>query len=112
QLVEETFGHQAHYLAASSGGAIQGVLPFVSMKSRLFGQFLVSMPFSSYGGVLATTTEARNALLEEAAQFGQQTGARYVGMRQGGAGDVRWLDQTPKVTMVVELPYTVEGLWN
>ena len=112
QLVEETFGHQAHYLAASSGGAIQGVLPFVSMKSRLFGQFLVSMPFSSYGGVLATTTEARNALLEEAAQFAQQTGARYVEMRQGAACDVQWLDKTPKVTMVVELPGSVEELWN
>jgi FemAB-related protein (PEP-CTERM system-associated) len=112
QLVEETFGHQAHYLAASSGGAIQGVLPFVNMKSRLFGQFLVSMPFSSYGGVLAMTTEARNALLEEAARFAQQTGARYVEMRQGAACDVQWLDKTPKVTMVVELPGSVEELWN
>lgn len=112
QLVEETFGHQAHYLAAYSGGAIQGLLPFVSIKSRLFGQFLVSMPFSSYGGVLATTAEARNALLEEAARFAQQSGARYVEMRQGLPCDVQWLDKTPKVTMVVTLPDTGEELWN
>ena len=112
QLVEETFGHRAHCLAASSDGAIQGVLPFVSMKSRLFGQFLVSMPFSSYGGVLAKTAEARNALLEEAARFAHESGARYVEMRQGVACDVQWLDKTPKVTMVVELPDSVEELWN
>jgi len=112
QLVEETFGHRAHYLTAFSDGATQGVLPFVSMKSRLFGQFLVSMPFSSYGGVVAKTAEARNALLEEAARFAQQSGARYVEMRQGVACDVQWLDKTPKVTMVVELPGSVEELWN
>ena len=111
QLVEETFGHEAHYLAASSNGAIEGVLPFVSMKSRFFGQFLVSMPFSSYGGVLAATSEARNSLLEEAARFAQQCGARYVEMRQGIACDVQWLDKTPKVTMVVKLPDSVEELW-
>jgi serine/alanine adding enzyme len=112
QLVEETFGHEAHYLAASSNGAVEGLFPFVSMKSRLFGQFLVSMPFSSYGGVLAATPEAQNALLEEAARFAQESGARYVEMRQGSRCEAQWLDKTPKVTMVVELPSSVEGLWN
>lgn len=112
QLVEETFGHKAHYLAASSNGAIEGVLPFVSMKSHIFGQFLVSMPFSSYGGVLATSQPARDALVDYVAEFAQQAGARHIEMRQGNVCNVPWEDRTPKVTMVVELPSTVEELWN
>lgn len=112
KLVEETFGHEAHYLAASSNATVEGLFPFVKMKSRLFGQFFVSMPFSSYGGVLAATPEAQNALLAEAARFARESGARYVEMRQGDHCDAQWLDRTPKVTMVVELPATVEELWN
>ena len=112
QLVAETFGHEAHYLAAFSNGAVDGVLPFVSMKSRIFGQFLVSMPFSSYGGVLARNIAARDALLDNVAQFAKHAGARYIEMRQGIACDVGWEDRTPKVTMVIELPRTIDEMWS
>src|SRR5262245_41514867 len=58
RVIEQTFGHHTAYLAASSGGTIQGVLPLVRMRSRLFGHFLTSMPFVNYGGVLASSPEA------------------------------------------------------
>src|SRR5579859_7331446 len=70
--IENTFGHAAYYLAATRNGEVQGVLPLVHMKSHLFGQFLVSMPFFSYGGVLANTPDAREALLREAADLARQ----------------------------------------
>src|SRR5260370_17026995 len=63
-VIEETWGHQTYNLAALSNGRIQGVLPLSWMKSRLFGNFLVSMPFFSYGGVLASIEEAPPPLLE------------------------------------------------
>jgi hypothetical protein len=45
---------------------IRGVLPLVHMNSRIFGNFLVSMPFFNYGGACADTEEIRGLLIEEA----------------------------------------------
>src|SRR5690606_15025631 len=53
-LIREIFGHQSHYWCArDADGRIQGVLPLVRLRSRLFGDYQVSMPYFNYGGVLA-----------------------------------------------------------
>ena len=42
-LIESVFGHRSYYLAARDKvGAIVGVLPLVRLKSRLFGDYVVS----------------------------------------------------------------------
>ena len=110
--IEKSFGHASYYLAAMKGEEINGVLPLVEMKSRLFGHFLVSMPFFSYGGVLASTTEAREALLARAADLARELGASHVELRQGSEQFLNWADTTPKVTMELDLPGSVEALWN
>ena len=52
-VITESFGHNCHYLAAiDNNGEWQGVLPLVHMRSRLFGHFLISVPFVNYGGLL------------------------------------------------------------
>jgi FemAB-related protein (PEP-CTERM system-associated) len=112
QAVEQSFGHEAYYLAARSNGVIDGVLPLVSMKGRFFGHFLVSMPFSSYGGVLAGTSEARKGLLERAVELAGGLGARHIELRQWTECDVPWKETTPKVTLEVELPKNRDELWG
>src|SRR5215831_21009250 len=52
-IFEEVFRHRTHYLLAESGGEITGVLPLVRLKSMLFGDSLVSLPFAVYGGAAA-----------------------------------------------------------
>ena len=61
-VIEESFGHAAHHLMAERGGVVQGVLPLVHVRSRLFGNALVSMPFAVYGGPVASSPEALAAL--------------------------------------------------
>src|ERR1022692_4726053 len=36
RVIQETYGHAPYYLAATSEGRIEGVLPLVLVKSRLF----------------------------------------------------------------------------
>ncbi len=112
QAIEETFGHEAYYLAASINGVFQGVLPLVFLKSRLFGNFLASLPFFTYGGVLTTTAEAREKLLEKAVELARDLRARHIELRQGTTSDIRWQDITAKVTLEVALPASVDELWT
>ena len=112
KVIEKTFGHQAFYLLATDNGDVQGVLPLVLMRSRLFGHFLVSIPFFSYGGVLASTPDAREALLAKAAELASEQGASHIELRQGSPQEFQWCDATPKVTMELPLPRSVDALWK
>jgi CelD/BcsL family acetyltransferase involved in cellulose biosynthesis len=50
QVLASTFGYQPHYIAAQNGtaGQFEGVLPLMLTRSRLTGQRLISLPFTSH----------------------------------------------------------------
>ena len=110
RVIEETFGHTGYYVAAA-GAAIQGVLPLFAIRSRIFGHFMVSMPFFSQGGVLADTHEARSGLLAKAAELGRELGVRHIELRQGPDCDLEWRGESSKVVMGLPLPSTVDELF-
>lgn len=112
EVIEESFRHRPYYLAAVRGRHITGVLPLVHVKSRIFGSPLVSMPFFSYGGVLADDAESREALLCRAQDLAKNIGASHVELRQGESQPTDWLDSTHKVTMELPLPPSTDDLWK
>jgi FemAB-related protein (PEP-CTERM system-associated) len=61
-VIREAFGHETYFVYAERAGRIEGVLPLAHVRSRLFGNNLVSLPFCVYGGAAAVTEEARGAL--------------------------------------------------
>jgi len=72
RIFEKAFGHKAHYLIAEptdAPGTIQGVFPLFAVKSLLFGRSMVSMPFLTYGGILADNDTTRDALYQEATRL-------------------------------------------
>lgn len=105
QIIERTFEHSGHYLAAMQGKTICGILPLFDVRSRLFGHFLVSVPFFSYGGILADSEEATRALSDEAVRLARQVGASHIELRHVDAIGP-WDQAVSKVTMVVNLPRT------
>lgn len=80
-VIERSFGHATRYLYAHRGGEIEGVLPLGHLRSRLFGHSLISVPFCVYGGTLARTTEARDALEAAALDFAKEVGVDYLELR-------------------------------
>lgn len=112
EVILETFGHNPYYLAAVKNQSIEGVLPLFHIKSLLFGNFLVSMPFFTYGGVLANSPKNSEALLGEAELLARRVGASHLELRQGSEIATTMADSSPKVTMEVELPDTNEELFN
>lgn len=113
QVIEKSFRHRIHYLAAVDPcNAVQGVLPLVHMKSGLFGNFLVSVPFVNYGGLLCSCAGAENALLSAAEKLRGACGADYVELRHLGRGIEGMPTRRHKVTMVLPLAADVEAQWS
>jgi serine/alanine adding enzyme len=111
-VIEKTFGHRTHYLSAvDEGKNIQGILPLVELNSRLFGHFLVSMPFFNYGGILFSNSQALQKLLTHASQLAKTLGAEHIEFR-----DCHPLMDLPvkstKVAMLLTLPATTDALWQ
>ena len=80
-VIERAFGHRTHFLYAERSGAIEGVLPLGHIRSRLFGNALISTPFCVYGGVAADNDEARNALESAAILIARDLSVDYLELR-------------------------------
>ncbi len=82
KVVEESFGHQSHYLVAEGDpGKIAGVFPLFSIKSILFGKSMVSVPFGTYGGILADDEEIETNLYQKAVDLTKGKGLDYLEIR-------------------------------
>ncbi len=111
-VMEEVFGHETHYLAARGpGGRLRGVLPLVRVRSLLFGDFLVSMPFLSDGGPLGDD-EAVAALAQAAAERTRAWGVDLLELRSREALPVDLAVSHRKITVVLDLPDDPEVLWK
>jgi FemAB-related protein (PEP-CTERM system-associated) len=112
-IIERTFGHETHYLVArGDGGETRGVLPLVRLKSRLFGDFLVSLPYFNYAGVLAESPAASQALLEEAERLAHKLGVSHIELRHRGAVELALPMRDDKVAMLLNVPNGEDGLWS
>jgi FemAB-related protein (PEP-CTERM system-associated) len=89
-VLARAFGHRSHYLYAERGGRVCGVLPLAEVKSLLFGHALVSTPFCVYGGILADSESAHEALQKEACALSQRLGVDYLEMRNRRASHSGW----------------------
>ena len=82
KTVVETAGkHATRFLYAEAGGEFQGILPLGHVRSRLFGNALISTPFCVYGGILSSSEQARRALQDAACELADQLGVDYLELR-------------------------------
>ncbi|MBK9325465.1 MAG: FemAB family PEP-CTERM system-associated protein [Hydrogenophilales bacterium] len=109
RVIEQAFGHRSHFLLAERAGRIEGVLPLVEVKSRLFGHSLVSTPFCVYGGIAAATSPARAALDQHAQDLAAGLGVGHLEYRDRDApAHADWPGTELYVTFRKELDPDVE----
>ena len=112
-LTEEHFRHRAFHLQAEVDGRLEGVLGLIRMRSRLFGDFLISLPFVNYGGVVAASDDARRLLCTEAARLAQELDVSHLELRDTvPVPDGDWPERTDKVAMVLDLDGDAAALWQ
>lgn len=111
-VLAETFGHRCHYLVATENGRAVGVLPMAEIRSRLFGHFMVSQPFVTYGGISARDDQVAALLAEAAIERCRETGARWLELRQRWTTALDWPSRQHKLALVVDLRDGAEALWT
>lgn len=103
EVLEQSFGHQGHYLYAEKNGEIEGVLPLLHIKSYLFGNNLVSLPFCVYGGIVAVSVEAEDLLREEACSLARKLNVDSLELRNFGHKITQWPQKDLYVTFRGEI---------
>ena len=115
-IVSTAYEHQTFYLTACNDGKTTGILPLVHIRSRLFGNSLVSMPFQDYGGVVAEDQETFQALLDHALRLKEERGAGFVELRYRHEPPVFAISagtaHGDKSTLVLDLSPGADNLWK
>lgn len=98
RVIEAAFAHRTHYVMAEQDGAVVGVLPLVHVKTRLFGNTLVSNPFCVYGGPLAVDADVVRALADHAGALRAKLDAtacefRFLHAPEDGGLDETWQER-------------------
>ena len=89
-IMDGVFGHRAHYLYAERAGVITGILPLAHVRSRLFANALVSVPFLVHAGVVADDVESRTALERAAIDLAHDLGVDYLELREREPVECDW----------------------
>lgn len=89
ETLSSTYGYERYYLSAMQEERMMGILPLIHVKSRLFGNRLISLPFCEYGGPLVVPElsdrekkQVTMALLEAANRLARTLDVEYVEMRK------------------------------
>ncbi len=113
RVIETAFGQSTCYLVSEdAAGQIDGVLPVVRLRSRLFGDFLVSVPYLNYGGPCAADARLASELVHAASRAAESLGVQHLEVRMDSPGDYGLQVRTSKVSMRLGLPESVDDLWT
>lgn len=112
-VIENSFNHRCFYMTARNHtGIIVGILPLVFMQSKVFGRFLISLPFFNYGGLLCNRQEIGDAMLAKAIDLQKEQRSEYIELRHSN----QWTGDMPtkqhKVAMVLDLAKDREAQWH
>lgn len=102
-ILEEVFHHPTFFLQAERNGKLVGILPLAHVKSLLFGNALVALPFAVYGGVVADDAEAAAALETKAEEIARQLDVEHLEYRNLEARHPDWPRQDLYVTFRKEI---------
>jgi FemAB-related protein (PEP-CTERM system-associated) len=92
-IIKQTYGHTDCYFLAEDQSKIVGILPLFLIRSLIFGNSLISMPFLDYGGVLADDRETEKRLLLAAMGLGRRL--------KSGTLELRHIESRPFIEEIV-----------
>jgi FemAB-related protein (PEP-CTERM system-associated) len=80
-LMGRMYGFPVYRIVALLDEKIEGVLSLIRIKHFIFGDYLATAPFASYGGFSFLSDQVRDVLLERARKLGDELDVEYVNVR-------------------------------
>ncbi len=111
-MIEAAFAYEGHYLVARENSQICGVLPLMHVHSRLFGDRLLSQPFSDYGGLLTTSKAATEALYDRATEIAMDLRCDSIELRNTVPLPHNLHLRRDKVSMYLPLASDAQDVWK
>jgi len=75
-LLNRVHGHRLFYLEEE-----EGVFPLALVKSRIFGNRLISLPFADYAGPCTNSLECANSLIHKSEKIAEDLNIDYIEIR-------------------------------
>jgi FemAB-related protein (PEP-CTERM system-associated) len=113
RVCASSMGHECVFLEARSApdGPLEGVLPLVRVRSRIFGHFLMSMPFVNYGGPLGSD-DAIRALVADAVERADRERVDLLELRSRLELPVSLPVSHRKISVLLDLPANADALFK
>jgi len=105
-VISQTYGHSAIYIAAKNNSRICGVLPTIRIKHFIFGDSLTSIPFFDSGGILADTPEIEKLLLKKICSIGSAIKTHKIELRS--LSKLKDFDKDSSISKIEDWKSTVQ----
>jgi serine/alanine adding enzyme len=113
EFIRAVYGYNAYRLVAYENDLLVGALVMVEIKHPLFGHYLTTAPYGSYGGFAFNNTAIRDALLKEAELLAIRLGINYAVVRtldDSASPTGPWISHSIYCTYRVVLASTTEEM--
>jgi len=114
-FVHKVYDFPAYRIVAQSNNEIDGWLALVYVKHPIFGNYLTTSPFGSYGGFAYSSIPSRDTLLEKAQALAVELGVEYVNLRFEAVQESSpngWIQHPVYATYRVDLSSDLEQLMS
>lgn len=112
-LASTMYDYNAHRFIATENDKVLGALNLVEIKHPVFGHYLTTSPYGSYGGFAYENIQARDGLLNEAILLASGLGVNYAVIRavnDASPPPEAWVSHPLYCTYLIDLPTTSDDL--
>jgi len=113
-FLRKIYGFEIFRIDVSEKGKAAGFIVLCHVKHPLFGDYLTTAPFASYGGFAYNSPQARDALLAEARSLVQKLDMDYAIVRFDNGSmlpSAGWTQQPVYSTYLLDLPEDPDALF-
>lgn len=115
QILEKTYKYKPYYLLAKNNqDEITGILPLLKVDSFIFGNRLVSLPFSYCGGIISNNNSTTTELIDYTISKTIEHHMSYLELKQGISylDNIKLVKSDNNITSILHLSKNKEDIWN
>ena len=112
-FAHEVYNYKVHRFVVVEDTKTMAALALLEVNHPVFGHYLLTAPFGSYGGFAFETPAARDLLLDEARRLAEETKVEYAAIRFDEGESTppeNWVQHPAYYTYLLDLPATPEEM--